>query len=321
MSSTENILEAARVWIHDKGRSTSGLRIVTDTSNFWQVDVNSVVVLEPGAYLVYGHEKEGRFGLDDQDKFWVKKAIDLATGQRKILKLDYSERFRIKIGSRVFDCYRSAQKEARLLELTRGLHHFMQGISASDAVGNNVRIVDFIPGPTFSALIDDLNLPHEEYFHRVMPHMLDLFRPCVAAVAYLHEKGEKHGDVRRDHLIYGPDNLLSWIDFDYNYQHGEYIAGLDMFGLGNILAFIVGGGDQTLRILLETNPESVDKLTPDDMNIVFPNRVMNLKLIFPHIPDSLNNILKHFTAHAHVFYDSVRELLADLDYARSELGK
>lgn len=318
-TSSEEILAAARDWLKSRGRSASGLRLITDTTNFWQIDANWIVVLEIGAYLITGNEKEGRFGLDEQDKYWVKRAIDLASGQRKIVKLEFSERFRSRIGPLVFDCFRSAGKEARMLDMTRGLPNFMQGFSATDDHGNSVRIIDFIFGPTYAELIENTNVPHYEYFLTVMPQMLDLLRPCIAAIAYLHEYGEKHGDVRRDHLIYGPNQQLAWIDFDYNYLHGEYIAGLDLFGLGNILSFVVGGGDLTLRRLREQHPEAIDKLSLDDMNIVFPNRVMNLQAIFPYIPDYLNNILKHFTAHTHVFYDSAKDLLADLDYARNEL--
>ena len=64
-----------------------------------------------------------------------------------------------------------------------------------------------------------------------------------------------------------------WIDFDFNYRHGESRFGYDLFGLGNILLFITGRGDVTTYRLLQENPAVLDRLTEDDMNIVFHNRV------------------------------------------------
>jgi hypothetical protein len=36
-------------------------------------------------YLVAGNAREGRFGIDEQPKFWVKSAIELKTGVRKCI--------------------------------------------------------------------------------------------------------------------------------------------------------------------------------------------------------------------------------------------
>jgi hypothetical protein len=63
----------------------------------------------------------------------------------------------------------------------------------------------------------------------------------------------------------------------------------------------------------------LDRLSEEDVNIVFHNRVANLKKIYPYIPDSLNRALMHFAAGAPVYYDDTRELLEDLGEAREAL--
>ena len=316
---SDNYLEKAREYLSRNGRRDDNLRLVTDTTDFFKVEVNSVLVLEPGAYLVTGHAREGRFGLDDEAKPWVKKAVDLASDERKIIKLVFHENFKLKIGDIEYDCFRSPRKEARLLDLTRGLANFMQGEHTVDERGNSIRILDFLPGPTLSLAVADAAKDYEEYFHTDLPRLMRDFREAVDAVHFLHERGEKHGDVRRDHLMYSREGRLAWIDFDYNYRHGESIAGLDLFGLGNVLAYLVGRGDCILRDIHDHRPDIFERLVPDDMNLVYKNRLMNLKKMFPLLPESLNLILLHFAAGAEVFYDSAAEMLEDLDRAIDDL--
>ncbi|MBC2745257.1 MAG: serine/threonine protein kinase, partial [Desulfosarcina sp.] len=55
----------------------------TDTTDFFKVDYGDVLLLADHPYLILNNAKEGRFGLDDQEKFWVKRAVDLESGQRK----------------------------------------------------------------------------------------------------------------------------------------------------------------------------------------------------------------------------------------------
>jgi len=52
-------------------------RIHTDTTNFFNVEYGDVVILGSKPYLIRHNAKEGRFGVDDEVKFWVKRAIDL----------------------------------------------------------------------------------------------------------------------------------------------------------------------------------------------------------------------------------------------------
>ena len=314
-------LESAQTYYSSKGRRKTDHRIVTDTSDFFKIEAGDILYNDAGAYLITGHEHEGRFGLDEQPKPWVKKAVDLESEQRKVIKLEFHEKFTMQYGIHTYDCYRSPKKEARILGLVQGNPHFMQGFSTYDEHGSNIRIIDFVPGPALSQYVEDLNQSHEYFFEHTLPGLLELLRPCLENLAFLHRHHEKHGDVRRDHLILSPENRLVWIDFDYNYRHGEHIGGLDIAGLGNILAFVMGGGDQTISELRRNRPGVLDHLTPDDMSLVFPNRVMNLKKVFPYLPDPLNHILLHYSSGTPVFYDTVDELLQDFYRAEDELIK
>ena len=57
---------------------------------------------------------------------------------------------------------------------------------------------------------------------------------------------------------------------------------------------------------------ALQALTPEDVNIVFNNRVANLKKIYPYIPEALNRILLHFSKGANWFYENTAQLLDDL---------
>jgi hypothetical protein len=74
----------------------------------------------------------------------------------------------------------------------------------------------------------------------------------------------------------------------------------------------VGRGDVLLPDLERRSPEVLSRLTEADVNIVFNNRVANLKKAFPYIPDSLNQILLHFSRGANWFYENTDQLLEDL---------
>ena len=90
-------------------------RIHTDTTDFFRVEYGDVVILGGKPYLIRHNAKEGRFGVDDEVKFWVKRAIDLETGILKIIKLVFYETFKARIGEIEFECFRSPKKEARIL--------------------------------------------------------------------------------------------------------------------------------------------------------------------------------------------------------------
>lgn len=297
------------------------LNIINDTSDFYRVDYDDIVILGNRPYLIRNNEREGRFGIDDQQKYWVKRARDLSDGSVKIIKLVFREQFEAHVGGIVFDCYRSPQKEARILDLTRGHPRFMQGFSIRDSSDNIIRILEFIKGKTFADTVLLLGKDHEEYFYNHLPAVFDEFIALVQAIQFLHNHKEKHGDIRRDHIIKdAATGLARWIDFDFNFLHKENMFGYDLFGLGNILAFLVGRGDVTVQKLQQESSAVLDRLTYDDVNIIFNNRVVNLRKVYPYVPETLNVILLHFSAGANIYYETTEQFLHDLLEARGTLN-
>ncbi len=197
-------------------------RIHNDTSDFFRVEYDDVVILNGKPYFIRHNAKEQRFGLDDEVKFWVKRAIDLENGALKIMKLVFYERFMSRIGEIEFECFRSPKKEARILERVSGHKNFMHGYSTQDEKDNLIRILDFIKGKTLSAHVGNMGMDHETYYHERFPGILDHFFECVQAIHFLHENGERHGDIRRDHILIEQETGdYRWIDFDFNYRHRE----------------------------------------------------------------------------------------------------
>jgi len=302
-------------------RVPENFKIISDTSDFYRVEYDDVVLLDGKPYFIRNNEREGRFGIDEQQKFWVKRARDLTDGSIKILKLVFHERFNAKVGDITFECFRSPKKEARILDITRGNNRFMQGFSVLDESGNIIRILDFIHGKNFGDTIIRMNASHEEYYSKNFPGILDEYIELVKAIQFLHKHSEKHGDIRRDHIIWQKEEGRGvWIDFDFNYIHKENLFGYDLFGLGNILVFIAGGGDVTVQGLHECNSPAINRLTADDINIIFKNRVVNLKKVFPYISESLNLVLMHFSASANTFYENTQQFLDELQESRATLG-
>jgi hypothetical protein len=288
-------------------------KIITDTSDFFRVDYNDVVILAGIPYLMRNCTREGRFGLDDEPKYWVRKAINLKNKEEKIIKLVFHEEIEARVGEMVFKCVRSPGKEAAILDMVTGHKNFMQGISIRDTAGNIVRILDFIRGKRLDDLVFKLAENHEEFFYQHLPGFLAVYGELVKAIQFLHEQGQKHGDIRRDHIYLDrKTGDYRWIDFDYDYYHTANMFGYDLFGLGNILVFLVGGGDITIQQLHGNGSPVVDKLCQDDMNIIFNNRVANVQKIYPYVPDALNFILLHFSNGANLYYENTEQLLDDL---------
>ncbi len=288
-------------------------RIVTDTSDFFKVDYDDVVILGNRPYFIRNYEHEGRFGIDDEPKFWVRRAIDLDDGSMKIIKMVFHEQFKAQVGGITFDCVRSPLKEAVILDMVKGHPNFMQGFSVKDLSGNIIRIIDYIRGITFADYALQLGKDHEDYFHNFFPSALRDYIDLTQAIEFLHERGQKHGDIRRDHIIREKDSgVCRWIDFDFNYLHKENMFGYDLFGLGNVLMYLVGRGDVTFQQLREAGAEVFHRITADDMNIIFNNRLANLRKVYPYIPDALNRVLLHFSLGANIFYDQIDQLLTDM---------
>jgi len=299
----------------------SKLKIITDTSDFSRIEYNDVLLLGNKPYWVKRYEKEGRFGLDDEPKYWVRRAIDLTDGSTKILKLVFHEEFETTVCGMVIKCFRSPKKEARILDLVAGHQNFMHGDWVLDAVGNNVRILEFIRGPRLDEMVTGYGNDHQDYFFNYFPNVLDQYIELLVAIKFLHDHGEKHGDIRRDHVIWDREReVMRWIDFDYNYRHGESMFSFDLAGLGNIIIFLTGRGDVLVEELYHNRRDLFDSLWGEDLSISYKNRVANLKKIFPYIPESLNRILLHFSVGAGIFYETTDQMLADLVKARIDLA-
>lgn len=302
------------------GRKLDRVRLVTDTSQFMEIMLGDVLDLEGRRFLIKGVTYEGRFGLDEEPKHWVKRAVDWETGEPKIVKLVFFEEFDLPVGKLKVRCYRSPAKEAHILEMVKAQAHFMHGQTLRDDQGNLVRVLEVVRGGPFEHNLKKLAGGHETYCRKHLQSVLHRLLPAFEGIGYLHRNGQRHGDIRRDHLFDCADSgLMRWIDFDYNFDFHENPYGLDLFGLGNVLCYAVGKGIPTLPEIQRERPDVLSKLDTGDLSLIIPNRVFNLRKIYPYIPVELNRVLMHFAASASVFYERVDELLADLKPAMAAL--
>ncbi len=316
----QGLRDLASQWL-EPYRVPKSFRIITDTTEFIRIDYDDIVVLNNSPFLIRHNQKEGRFGMDEQPKFWVKSAIDLSDGSKKIIKLVFHERFQARIGDLFFDCARSASKEARILNLVREHVSFMHGYPVQDIASNTVRVIDFIPGQTMADYASIDGTKHEEYFTTSFPVILKEFIEVVEAINFLHSHNEVHGDIRRDHLLRdATSNRLRWIDFDYAHAPHEKKFVHDLCGLGNILMYIAAGRDLTVEVMKDEMPDLYSTIDEDDYNIIFHNRIANLRKVFPYIPEALNRIFLHFSMGTKSFYDNTEQLLDDLLCAANAVG-
>lgn len=287
-------------------------RIYEDTSNYMTILGGSVLRLDGSDYFVLGDTREGRFGIDDQPKHWVKAAVDLTTARRKIIKLVFFEEFETTLGFVKIRCRRSPEKESKILSLVSGHPRFMQGFTVADIRGNPVRVVEFIPGQSLYVTLGDLDMDHQVYLRDVMPNFMQEVISCLEALAELHRHGQHHGDVRNDHLLIERETeRLRWIDFDYEVNYLDY----DLWSVGNVLSFVVGKGIHTFRGVAKSPavyPYRRGDLTEDDALVIYRYRVGDLGKLFPYLPDDLCRILRRFTIGAPEFYDDLERLIADL---------
>ena len=251
-----------------------------------------------------------------------RKSTRLEDKQPQILKLAFYEKFPMNIGPFKIECFRSPRKEARILELVKGDMRFMQGYSAEDSAGNNVRVLDIIRGKRLDVWVHNIPVDHKTYFHEHFPDILEKYIGACEAIKFLHDNDEKHGDIRRDHLWVEYDTGdYRWIDFDYAFELYENPFGLDVFGLGSILIYLAGKANITPQTMKDHNidPSMLSSIAPGDYSVVIGNRVVNLKKIYDYIPQSLNNILMHFSSSSSVFYESVDELMLDMNNSLKEI--
>jgi len=295
------------------GRRVYGaVQVVEDTSNYMSIYGGMVLRLAGIDYFVTGDATEARFGIDDQPKFWVKYAVDLTDGAKKILKLVFHESFQAKLGPATVRCVRRPEKESEVLDLVAGDARFMQGRTVQDCAGNNVRIIDRIRGDTLYNHVAVLEQSHEEYFHDSLPAILDKVVGCIEALAFLHEHGQQHGDVRNDHIMIERDSgAYRWIDFDYWVNYLDY----EVWCVGNVLTYVVGKGIIACRDAtreLEGRSGAGATIEPGDALVLFPHRLANLRKLYPYIPETLNEQLMRFSASAFDFYEDVTQVIDDL---------
>ena len=294
-------------------------RLCADTSDFVNIDYGDIIHVDNRYLLVVGYTKEGRFGVDEQPKQWVPKVYDLVNGERLIVKLVFHERYTIRMGGLEVTCYRSPEKEAQVIELTRGDSRFMQGYATLDEADNLVRILQIVNGRRLDKVVYKMGTDHRDYYDNHLHSVLLRFLDCVRGIGKLHENALKHGDIRRDHIFVDRnDGHFCWIDFDYDFYLPERPYAMDLFGLGNVLLFLIGQGAFRPQAVLE-DPRFgrgvFDTLRTGDLALIAQDRIFNLKKIYPYIPDALNDILLYFSAGTTVMYDDVGEFLADLEGA------
>lgn len=290
-------------------------RNIKDTTNFFFIDYGDVIDLGVRQFKVTGHERESRFGMDEP-KYWVKKAIDLKTGEKKILKLSYFESFETSIGGVKINRFRNPKKEGDILALVGSHPYFMHGKAYRDIKDNNIRVLDIVHGINFYNYIASLEMDYNTYFKTLLPEIIQRLINAFEAIRFLHVNGFNHGDIRNDHIIIERETgNYVWIDFDYDYQTSENPFGLDLFGIGNILIYAVGMGFHNLYNIKndkKTYKNIINDLDPGDFAILDQSRFINLRRLYPIIPLVLNDILTHFSRRANIYYELVEELIDDL---------
>lgn len=288
-------------------------RVLEDTTDFYEVEYGDVLLLNGIGYLVRGTESEKKFGLEGEPKPWVKSCIDLVTGERKIIKLTFLEKFSCSIEGMTFTCLRSPEKEARILEKVKGHMGFMQGFSAVDSRGNIVRVLDRIAGRSLDNVVQSLPGAHEKYYREYLPDILDHLGAACDALGDLHRMGEIHGDITPDHIfVETGTGTYRWIDFDYDYKEREHLFARDILEMGTLLTYVVGKGYLILSDIRLHHPEVAEGLRAEDMQSVFPSQLANLKKVYPYIHPELNEILLRFSQGAGTAYREARELAADV---------
>jgi len=298
---------------HLTGRKVRGpVEVFEDASNYMAIVGGSVLRLGGTDYFVTGDAREGRFGIDDQPKFWVKYAKDLDTGSDKIIKLVFHEQFSTTVGNFKLRFHRNPYKESAFLDMVRGDPMFMQGITVPDAADNPIRIIERIPGKSLFIHMDSYKMGHEQYFHEELPRLINKLIPLIEAIDRIHERGRHHGDIRNDHiLINSKTGVFSWIDFDYEVNFSDF----DVWSMGNLIVFAVGQGHHTVHEVRQHPqrfPGCSQPLSEHDAMLLFRHRVANLKKLFPWIPRDLNDVLMRFSAGSINFYGDLEEQVRDL---------
>jgi len=291
--------------------------VIEDTTNFFLIKNGDLIRVGQRVYKIIGHAHESQFGIDDP-KLWVLRAVDSESKDRKILKLAFFETFYTTLGGAKIRCFRSPEKEANILKITRNNPHFMKGRDYKDVMGNNIRVLDVVRGKNYLLYIDSFKMTYERYFKTVLPGVLLKLIDVFKAINFLHLNGFRHGDIRNDHLFVERETgNFVWIDFDYDFEATENPFSLDIFGLGTILSYTIGKGFHTAYMITNDRHrygDLIDKVDGNDFSLLDRSMLLNLKKLYPIIPRPLNDILMHFSRSADVYYEFVDEILEDLNY-------
>ncbi len=293
-------------------RSRRPILVLNDTTDVMNIHRGHVLDLAGRLYAVLGHTYESRFGITDQPKYWVMRGTDLADGRDVIIKTVFHEEFVARIGKLRIRCYRNPEKESRVLDLTRGDDRFMQGHTVYDAVENQIRLLDFISGPSIFRHILDWEQPHDEYVLGEMQNLLYRLIESIEAIQMLHDQKLCHGDIRNDHLLIDRTNdRIRWIDYDLQQDFSDF----DIWSIGNVLIYVVGQGIRSFHQVLRSSDVSdttKDSLTAGDASAFYNYRICNLRKLFPYVPEALNNVLMHFSIGTDTYYRSMAEIAEDL---------
>ena len=294
------------------------VQVFTDTSAYTKIYRGHIIRLGSRDFVVRGDVYEPRFGMKDQPKFWVKRVWDLESGHPMIMKLKFLEAFVANIGKMRVPCFRSPEKEGAVLLLVQGDRRFMQGITLFDDVNNPIRLLDFIPGMTLYEKLYDWDIGHEDYYYQHLPSILRQLIPCFEAIEMLHVHHLCHGDIRNDHIIIDEaTGDYRWLDFDL-WQEMDGFEICDVWGLGNVLQYVIGKGLNPFYSIRKSgmfSPEVVASLDLSDAGVFLSYRLMNLKKIYPYISPKLNGILMRFSIGAESNYETVFDLIGDLQEA------
>ena len=302
------------------GRRVYGApRIFENTSNVFNIMSGDVLRLAGDDYYVFGDAKEGRFGLDDEPKPWVKYVFDLTSSVRKVIKLVFDESFSTRIGLFLIKAKRSAQKEADFLDAVQGHPHFMQGISRWDKGRNLVRIIDLIHGRSLFNHVLELRLDHRTYYEQVFPALLENLIICIDGMRFVSGTGLHHGDIRNDHiLIESRTGVYKWIDFDYSVTHSDF----DLWSIGNLIIFAAAGGLLLHRDIAEhphKYPLCTRPITPEDCSLYHKYRVANVRKVYPYVSEKLNRFCMRYSQGSLLLFDSYEPLIEALNEIHREV--
>ncbi len=291
--------------------------VIKNFGNFFFIEYGDIIEINGKRYTILGHEYERRFGMEEP-KYWVRKAVDQETGEKKIIKFSFSESFETSFHQKKINYRRNNHKEAVILDLCRNHPSFVKGFVHRDQYGNYIQILNFISGPNFLTYIDSIPLDHETYLYTVLPEVLKKLIVAFKAIGFLHQHGLKHGDIRNDHILVAqPDNDYIWIDFDYDYELPANPYALEVFQLGNILINAVGKGFHTIQKISGDTAfygDLKDRIDPADFCLLHRRRFINLKKIYANIPMALNDLLMRFSVDGGPPYEGVTDLVHDMNH-------